>query len=178
MSMAELTPERQHMQMVFQDPFSAFNPRMTMAEALSEPLLIQKLKLTEAEREQRLLQALDDVGLPHDSLSRYPHEFSGGQRQRLAIARALVVRPQVLILDEPTSALDVRLQKHILRLLAKLQQQYGLSMLIISHDLDVIAALSQRMLVLQQGQVVEQGEVAAIFANPQHAYTQTLLKHR
>ena len=174
MSMAELTPERQHMQMVFQDPFSAFNPRMTMGE----PLLIQKISLTEAEREQRLLQALDDVGLPHDSLSRYPHEFSGGQRQRLAIARALVVRPQVLILDEPTSALDVRLQKHILRLLAKLQQQYGLSMLIISHDLDVIAALSQRMLVLQQGQVVEQGEVAAIFANPQHAYTQTLLKHR
>ena len=113
-----------------------------------------------------------------DTMSRYPHEFSGGQRQRLAIARALVVRPQVLILDEPTSALDVRLQKHILRLLAKLQQQYGLSMLIISHDLDVIAALSQRMLVLQQGQVVEQGEVAAIFANPQHAYTQTLLKHR
>ena len=178
MSMAELTPERQHMQMVFQDPFSAFNPRMTMAEALSEPLLIQKMRLTEAEREERLLQALDDVGLPHDSLSRYPHEFSGGQRQRLAIARALVVRPQVLILDEPTSALDVRLQKHILRLLAKLQQQYGLSMLIISHDLDVIAALSQRMLVLQQGQVVEQGEVADIFAAPRHAYTQELLKHR
>ena len=178
MSMAELTPERQHMQMVFQDPFSAFNPRMTMAEALSEPLLIQKISLTEAEQEQRLLQAVDDVGLPHDSLSRYPHEFSGGQRQRLAIARALVVRPQVLILDEPTSALDVRLQKHILRLLAKLQQQYGLSMLIISHDLDVIAALSQRMLVLQQGQVVEQGEVAAIFAKPNHPYTEELLKHR
>ena len=178
MSMTELTPERQYMQMVFQDPFSAFNPRMNMAEALSEPLLIQKMSLTETEREQRLLQALDDVGLPHDSLSRYPHEFSGGQRQRLAIARALVVRPQVLILDEPTSALDVRLQKHILRLLAKLQQQYGLSMLIISHDLDVIAALSQRMLVLQQGQVVEQGEVAAIFAEPSHPYTKELLKHR
>ena len=178
LSINELTPERHHMQMVFQDPFSAFNPRMTMEQALSEPLLIQKIALSEAEREQRLLQTLDDVGLPHDSLKRYPHEFSGGQRQRLAIARALVVRPQVLILDEPTSALDVRLQKHILRLLAKLQQQYGLSMLIISHDLDVIASLSQRMLVLQQGKVVEQGEVAAIFAAPNHPYTQNLLQHR
>ena len=178
LSLSELTPERHHMQMVFQDPFSAFNPRMNMAEALSEPLIIQKSNLSDSEREQRLLQALDDVGLPHDSLSRYPHEFSGGQRQRLAIARALVVRPKILILDEPTSALDVRLQKHILRLLAKLQQQYGLSMLIISHDLDVIAALSQRMLVLQHGQVVEQGEVASVFATPKHPYTQALLKHR
>lgn len=170
LSMSQLTPERQHMQMVFQDPFSAFNPRMSMKEALSEPLSIQGLHMSDGEREQHLRQVLDDVGLPHDSLERYPHAFSGGQRQRLAIARALVARPKILILDEPTSALDVRLQKNLLQLLAKLQRQYGLSMVIISHDWDVIDALSHQVLELKQGKVVRMQTVCAHTADESSCY--------
>lgn len=168
---------RQAMQMVFQDPFSAFNPRMTVYEIVAEPLRVVSPQLKRDEILPRVQATLRDVGLPDDILQRYPHEFSGGQRQRLAIARALMVKPQILVLDEPTSALDVQWQQQILQLLAQLQQQYGLSMLIISHDLAVIRALSHRVLVLQQGKVVEQGECETVFAKPNNEYTMNLLKH-
>ena len=163
--------------MVFQDPFGAFNPRMTVRDIVAEALTVHEPKLSREAVTQRVVETLQAVGLPADILARYPHEFSGGQRQRLAIARAIIVRPKVLVLDEPTSALDVQWQQQILKLLAQLQREHDLSLLIISHDLAVILALSHRVMVLKAGEVVETGECEQVFAAPQHEYTQTLLLH-
>ncbi|MFV2028857.1 ABC transporter ATP-binding protein [Neisseria sp. S1] len=168
---------RQNIQMVFQDPFGAFNPRMNVFDILSEPLRVQNTAAGKAEIHRRVCEVLQQVGLDSDILNRYPHAFSGGQRQRLAIARALAVRPKVLVLDEPTSALDVQWQQQILELLGELQARYGLSLILISHDLAVIRSLSHRVLVLKDGCVVEQGNTDRIFAKPDADYTKKLLTY-
>ncbi|MDO5058636.1 MAG: dipeptide ABC transporter ATP-binding protein [Neisseria sp.] len=168
---------RRAVQMVFQDPFGAFNPRMNIFEALAEGLDVHEPQLGREEKRARVAEALAAVAMPDDILERYPHEFSGGQRQRLAIARALVMRPEVLVLDEPTSALDAQNRRQILALLAKLQAERGLAMMLISHDLAVIRALSQRVMVLHRGRVVEEGACEKVFAAPNHEYTKKLLFH-
>ncbi len=172
-------PLRRFVQVVFQDPFSSLSPRMTVEEIVGEGLLVHEPQLSEAERQARVLQALQEVGLGEAQfpglLERYPHEFSGGQRQRLAIARALVVQPQVLVLDEPTSALDVTIQQQVLGLLQRLQRERGLSYLLITHDVDVIRAMVHEVLVMKDGRIVESGSVQAVLSSPKQAYTQTLV---
>jgi microcin C transport system ATP-binding protein len=171
---------RKRMQVVFQDPFASLSPRMTIGQIVGEGLALHQPELDKAARDQRVLDMLDEVGLSERHgvagvLQRYPHEFSGGQRQRIAIARAVVLRPEVLVLDEPTSALDVSVQQQVLRLLADLQQRYGMSYVFISHDLAVVRAMSHRVMVMKNGDVVEAGEAEALFAAPQQAYTRELL---
>ena len=170
---------RKTMQVVFQDPFSSLSPRLTVEEIVGEGLLVHAPKLTKMERRTLSLQALKDVGLTEKQfpglLERYPHEFSGGQRQRMAIARALIVEPKLLVLDEPTSALDVTIQKQVLQLLQGLQKSRGLSYLLITHDVDVIRAMAHYVLVMREAQILESGEMAQVFGSPQHDYTRTLL---
>jgi microcin C transport system ATP-binding protein len=171
---------RRRMQVVFQDPFASLSPRMTIGQIVGEGLALHHPELDKAAREQRVLAMLDEVGLSDRHgvagvLQRYPHEFSGGQRQRIAIARAVVLRPEVLVLDEPTSALDVSVQQQVLRLLADLQKRYGLSYVFISHDLAVVRAMSHRVMVMKNGDVVEAGEAEALFSAPQQPYTRELL---
>ncbi len=171
---------RRRMQVVFQDPFGSLSPRMTVEQIVGEGVALHMPELSNAERRQRILAMLAEVGLSEaegitDVLTRYPHEFSGGQRQRIAIARAVVLRPEVLVLDEPTSALDVSVQQQVLKLLADLQVKYGMSYVFISHDLAVVRAMAHRVLVMKDGDIVEQGEAEALFAAPRQPYTQTLL---
>jgi len=172
-------PLRRVVQVVFQDPFSSLSPRMTVAELVAEGLAIHQPGLSEAQRQNKVIDTLRDVGLSEaqfpNLLGRYPHEFSGGQRQRLALARALVVEPQVLVLDEPTSALDVTIQKQILTLLQRLQRERGLSYLLITHDVEVVAAMAHDVLVMKDGDIVEQGPVDQVMRAPRHAYTKALL---
>jgi microcin C transport system ATP-binding protein len=171
---------RRRMQVVFQDPFASLSPRLTIGQIVGEGLALHRRELPEAERERLMLEMLDEVGLSArhgvaDVLHRYPHEFSGGQRQRIAIARAVVLRPEVLVLDEPTSALDVSVQQQVLQLLGALQQRYGMSYIFISHDLAVVRAMSHRVLVMKDGDVVEEGDAEALFAAPREPYTRELL---
>jgi microcin C transport system ATP-binding protein len=170
---------RKQVQVVFQDPFSSLSPRMTVGELVGEGLLVHAPELTAELRQTKVLAALAEVGLSESQfeglLNRYPHEFSGGQRQRLAIARALIVEPQLLVLDEPTSALDVTIQKQVLQLLQRLQRERGLSYLLITHDVDVIRAMAHHMLVMREGAIVESGSVQQIMTSPQHEYTALLV---
>jgi microcin C transport system ATP-binding protein len=170
---------RKQVQVVFQDPFSSLSPRMTVGELVGEGLRVHAPELTAEQRQTKVLGALADVGLNESQfaglLNRYPHEFSGGQRQRLAIARALIVEPQLLVLDEPTSALDVTIQKQVLQLLQRLQRERGLSYLLITHDVDVIRAMAHHVLVMREGEIVESGSVQQIMASPQHDYTALLV---
>lgn len=172
-------PLRRIVQVVFQDPFSSLSPRLTVGELVEEGLGIHHPTLTEVQRRERVLATLADVGLTEAAfprlLERYPHEFSGGQRQRLALARALIVEPSVLVLDEPTSALDVTIQKQVLALLQRLQRERGLSYLLITHDVDVVAAMVHHVIVMKDGDIVEAGPAAQLLASPAHPYTQTLL---
>jgi microcin C transport system ATP-binding protein len=170
---------RRVVQVVFQDPFSSLSPRMTVAEIVGEGLLVHEPKLAEAGRQARVIAALADVGLQEEQfpglLSRYPHEFSGGQRQRLAIARALIVQPELLILDEPTSALDVTIQKQVLKLLQRLQREKGLAYLLITHDVDVIRAMAHEVVVMKDGDILESGPVHEVLNAPRQDYTRTLV---
>ena len=171
---------RKRMQVVFQDPFASLSPRLTVGQIVGEGLALHRPELTAAAREKLVLDMLDEVGLNATHgvagvLQRYPHEFSGGQRQRIAIARAVVLRPEVLVLDEPTSALDVSVQQQVLALLGELQRHYGMSYVFISHDLAVVRAMSHRVMVMKDGNVIEEGEAQALFDAPREAYTKALL---
>ncbi len=174
LSQKQFRPWRRRIQIVFQDPFGSLSPRMSVAEIIKEGLQVHDQSHAD-QHDEKVIQALKDVGLDADARHRYPHEFSGGQRQRIAIARALVLQPDVIILDEPTSALDRTVQKQVIELLQELQAQYGLSYIFISHDLNVVRALSHKLLVLQHGEIVEYGDAEAIFRNPQEHYTKDLL---
>lgn len=175
LSERQFRPFRRHIQIVFQDPFGALSPRMTIGDIIGEGLRVHEPRLDAEARQDRIRAVMRDVGLIESGTHRYPHEFSGGQRQRVAIARALILRPRILILDEPTSALDATVQKQILDLLRQLQRDYGLSYLFITHDLRVVRAMAHRVMVLYQGRVVEISETGDIFTPPQHPYTQTLV---
>ena len=170
----QFRPLRKELQIVFQDPFSSLSPRMTVEQIITEGLQVHGLGGTQAERQALVEQAMRDVELDPDTAGRFPHEFSGGQRQRIAIARAIILRPKLLILDEPTSALDMTIQKQIIELLRDLQERYQLTYIFITHDLRVVRSLADQLAVMRQGRIVESGPAAAIFANPQDAYTRRL----
>jgi len=174
LSAKELIPLRREMQMIFQDPFASLNPRMTVREILEEPLVIHRVG-DRRERLQQVLEMLDHVQLEHDSLTRYPHAFSGGQRQRIGIARALILRPNLVVCDESVSALDVSVQAQIINLLEDLQRELGLTYLFVAHDLSVVQHICDRVLVMHRGRVVESGAVDDLFANPREDYTRLLL---
>ncbi|MBB3462675.1 ABC transporter ATP-binding protein [Rhizobium sp. BK377] len=175
-SRAEMRPLRSRMQIVFQDPFSSLNPRMTIGQIIEEGLVVNKLGATKGERLDRVREALIAAGMPGNILSRFPHEFSGGQRQRIAIARAIALEPEFILLDEPTSALDLSVQAQIIELLRKLQDERGLSYLFISHDLKVVRALCHRVIVMQHGKIMEEGPVNEVLSNPKTPYTERLVK--
>jgi peptide/nickel transport system ATP-binding protein len=175
MSNAEFATYKRRLQIVFQNPYASLNPRFTVGEILSEPMQLHGIGSGQADWEKRSLALLDKVGMPASALKRYPFEFSGGQRQRIAIARSLSLSPEVVVLDEAVSALDVSVQAQVLNLLKDLQKDLGLSYLFISHDLEVVRYMSDTLLVMNKGQVVEQGNAAEIYAKPQNTYTQTLL---
>ena len=160
-------------QMVFQDPYSSLNPRQTVEEILTAPLVARKVAFEKAR--QRAIELLERVSIPHGAMDKFPHEFSGGQRQRLCIARSLMVSPKILLCDEVTSALDVSVQAQILHLLNDLRNDLGLSILFISHDMQVVRALSDDVLVMYFGNVVERGAANDVLENPQHEYTKKLL---
>jgi microcin C transport system ATP-binding protein len=170
----QMRPLRSDMQIVFQDPFGSLSPRMSVMEIISEGLEIHS-RTTRSHHREAVASMLREVGLDPDTMDRYPHEFSGGQRQRIAIARAMILRPKFVVLDEPTSALDRTVQVQIVDLLRDLQQKYQLGYLFISHDLKVVRALSHRMLVMKDGDILEHGTAQDIFECPQHPYTQRLL---
>ncbi len=165
---------RKEMQIVFQDPFSSLNPRMTVDRIIGEALTIHHLA-DKRDREEKAVQVLDMVGLGADHLYRYPHEFSGGQRQRIGIARALAVNPELIVADEPISSLDVSIQAQIINLLEDLQKRLGLTYLFISHDLNVVAHISDHVAVMYLGKIVETAPAQILYQDPQHPYTQSLL---
>ncbi|MEN8190287.1 MAG: ABC transporter ATP-binding protein [Thermodesulfobacteriota bacterium] len=171
-----MRPLRSELQVVFQDPFSSLSPRLTVAEIIEEGLRVHNRDLSRAQRSEIVVQTLSEVGLESEFGLRYPHEFSGGQRQRIAIARAIVLKPRFLILDEPTSALDMTIQKQIIDLLSDLQKRYKMTYLFISHDLKVVRAISDQIVVMQDGRIVEAGEAAQVFESPSHPYTKKLFR--
>ena len=161
--------------MVFQDPYHTLNPRMTVSAMLDEPMRIHFPKRPAVERRARAVQLLEQVGLGEDALARYPHQFSGGQRQRIGIARAMAVEPDVLLCDEAVSALDVSVQAQIVNLLQDLQEKHGFAYLFIGHDLAVIEHISDEVMVMESGRVVEHASADALYQNPSHPYTRRLL---
>ena len=175
MGFSQLRPLRRSMQIVFQDPWGSLSPRLTVADIVAEGLGVHEPKLTADDRRRRVARVLGEVGLDPEIGRRYPHEFSGGQRQRIAVARAMVLRPRFVVLDEPTSSLDMTVQAQIVELLLDLQRRHGLTYLFISHDLKVVRALCDEILVMKDGRIVEQGPAAEIFKAPRAPYTRALL---
>jgi peptide/nickel transport system ATP-binding protein len=171
---SQLRPVRREMQMIFQDPFSSLNPRMTLLDIIGEPLLVNGIG-NRREREDRATELLKLVGLRPEFLSRFPHAFSGGQRQRVGIARALALNPRLIVADEPVSALDVSVQAQILNLLMRLQKEFGLTYLFVAHDLSVVKHISDRVAVMYVGQLVELADTDALFHRPKHPYTSSLM---
>jgi ABC-type glutathione transport system ATPase component len=171
----QLRALRRDMQIIFQDPFASLDPRMRVEDVIAEPLVIHE-KLSTAARRLRVVELLRAVGLDESALRRFPHEFSGGQRQRMGIARALALRPKFIVADEPVSALDVSVGAQIVNLLADLQREFGLTYLFISHSMPVVRYLATRIAVMYRGRLVEVGETAQITERPQHSYTRTLLQ--
>jgi len=172
---SELRQLRRRMQMVFQDPVASLNPRMSVGSIVSEPLAIHEPRMSSADRRARCTEILEAVGLDRETLDRYPHEFSGGQRQRIGIARSLILRPELVIADEPVSALDVSVGAQILDLLVRLQHEFSLTLILISHSLPVVAQLASRVAVMQAGKFVELGPATQVLQSPRHPYTQALL---
>ena len=175
LSSREVRPLRRQMQIVFQDPYGSLSPRLSVAQIVAEGLKVHDLAKSEEEREALIVEALKEVGLDPEARHRYPHEFSGGQRQRIAIARAMILKPRFVVLDEPTSALDMSVQAQIVDLLRELQERHKLAYMFISHDLRVVRALADEVIVLKDGKVMEQGQAEQIFGAPQHPYTKALM---
>jgi len=175
LSSRALRPLRREMQIVFQDPYGSLSPRLSVGQIVEEGLRVHRIGATAEERRRLIEQALIEVGLDPETRDRYPHEFSGGQRQRIAIARAMVLKPRLVVLDEPTSALDMSVQAQIVDLLRELQRRHNLAYLFISHDLRVVRALSEEVLVMREGRIVERGPAAQIFAEPREPYTRALM---
>ena len=171
-----LRPQRRHMQMIFQDPLASLDPRLTVGQIIAEPLQTFEPQLAAAERRQRVRRVMDRVGLLPSQINRCPHEFSGGQCQRIGIARALVVEPEVLLCDEPVSALDVSIQAQVVNLLMDLQAELGISLLFIAHDLSVVEHISHRVMVMYLGRVAELAPADEIYARPRHPYTHGLIQ--
>ena len=174
-SFKQMRPLRRHIQIVFQDPFGSLSPRMSVGEIIAEGLLIHEKNLNYEERDERVVRALEEVDLDPETRNRYPHEFSGGQRQRIAIARAMVLNPRFVMLDEPTSALDMSVQAQVVDLLRTLQQKHNLAYLFISHDLKVVKALANDLIVMRNGQMVEHGPAEEVFSSPKTEYTRALM---
>ncbi len=175
LSQPAFRPYRKKIQIIFQDPYNSLNPRLSIFEIVGEALEIHFPAMTRADRRERVAGLLDQVGLKRDHLDRYPHEFSGGQRQRIGIARALAVNPEFIVCDEPVSALDVSVQAQIVNLLQDLQEELGLTYLFIAHDLAVVEHISDFVLVMNEGKIVEAATAEAIYENPRHDYTRKLL---
>ena len=174
-SWKEMRSLRQNLQIVFQDPFGSLSPRMSVSEIVGEGLEIHEPTISLEEKDARVVKALEEVGIEPGSRFRYPHEFSGGQRQRISIARAMVLEPKLVVLDEPTSALDMSVQAQVVDLLRELQDSHNLAYLFISHDLRVVRALANDVIVLRNGKVVEKGPAIKIFDSPQEDYTKALM---
>lgn len=175
LSKADMRAKRADMQIIFQDPLASLDPRMTVGEIIAEPLFVHRPRLKSTERRARVEAIMERVGLRPETINRYPHEFSGGQAQRIGIARAMILEPKLIICDEPVSALDVSIQSQILNLLKRLQREFGLSLIFISHDLSVVRYISHRVMVLYLGKVMELATSQAIYDNPRHPYTKALI---
>ena len=171
----DMKPYRKRMQMVFQDPYSSLDPRMAISEIVGEPLDIQFPEMNKKERMERILEQIHLVGLNSEQLNRFPHEFSGGQRQRISIARAMVIKPEFMVLDEPVSALDVSIQAQIINMLMELQERMGQAYLFIAHDLAVVRHISKQVVVMYLGHIMEVNESEDLYRHPLHPYTQALL---
>ena len=171
----EFMPFRKRIQTIFQDPYASMNPRLTIASIVAEPLIVHAPAMNRKQREEHVTDFLEKVGLPADSMNRYPHQFSGGQRQRICIARALSSSPEFIICDECVSALDVSVQAQIVNLLQDIQDELGITYLFIAHDLAVVEHMCDEALVMELGEIVEQGPTDSLYRSPQHAYTQRLL---
>jgi len=175
LSRKSLKKERQHLNIVFQDPYSSLNPRMSIGQALMEPMQVFGLYGNNRQRKQKVLELLEKVGLKAEHFSRYPHEFSGGQRQRIVIARALTLQPKFIICDEAVSALDVSVQAKVLNLLNDLKKEFGFTYIFISHDLSVVRFMSDRIMVMKDGKIIESGDADELYNHPQNEYTKQLL---
>ncbi|HEY9114712.1 MAG TPA: ATP-binding cassette domain-containing protein, partial [Bacteroidales bacterium] len=167
--------ERKNLNIVFQDPYSSLNPHINIGNAIKEPMAVHRLFKNNTERKQKVYELLEKVGLKPEHYDRYPHEFSGGQRQRIVIARALAVEPRFIICDEAVSALDVSVQARILNLLNDLKKEFGFTYIFISHDLSVVRFMSDRILVMKNGQIIEAGDADEVYENPQNQYTRQLI---